>query len=218
MLKPCCTAALAVILLTAQAQAQTAGVGQATETEPAEAEIVASVGGCPVDPMPEVVEIREADPALDKARHDEMRQLLFDKAQQANTTILLGPSVVIDFSDAPGLLPVGFGPCVTLKSVASFPPANSGEILSRTAPAFTGRLGPGDVVDLSDLVLEQPRPELPVGSARTPSSPGGPSRRLPSARRVTWCGCAPSSSWRSRSTACSAAAATRAVSPCGSPG
>ena len=39
-------------------------------------------------------------------------------------------------------------------------------------PAFGTRLGPGDVIDLSDLELEQPRPELPVGSARTPSSRG----------------------------------------------
>ncbi|EHK53773.1 FG-GAP repeat domain-containing protein [Allomesorhizobium alhagi] len=151
---------------TAQAGAQTPDIRQQ------DLEIVPSVGGCPIDPAPETVEIREANPAIDKAKHDEMRQLLFDKAQQANATILLGPNVTIDFSDAPGLVPVGFGPCVTVKSVAAFPPANSGQIFSRTAPALARRLGPGDVVDLSDLTLEQPRPELPVGSARTPSSPG----------------------------------------------
>ena len=37
---------------------------------------------------------------------------------------------------------------------------------------FARRLGLGDVVDLSDLSAELPRSELPVGSARTPSSPG----------------------------------------------
>lgn len=172
MLKLLCTVTLAAVLVAEQASAQTADVDQAAEVEQTEIGVVPSVGGCPVDPAPEIIEIREADPAADKVKHDEMRQLLFDTAQKANTTILLGPNVVLDFSDAPGLVPVSFGPCVTLKSVASFPPRPTGTILSRTAPAFAKRLGPGDVIDLSDLVLEQPRPELPVGSARTPSSPG----------------------------------------------
>ena len=35
-------------------------------------------GGCPQDPPPRVVEIREADPEVDKAHHDCMRQLLIE--------------------------------------------------------------------------------------------------------------------------------------------
>jgi hypothetical protein len=46
-----------------------------------------------------VVEIREADPAIDKIHHDRMRDLFITKAYQPDTTILLGPNVVLDFSE-----------------------------------------------------------------------------------------------------------------------
>jgi hypothetical protein len=164
------TASLMAALLSAQAGAQTADVKQHGGVVGDEAEIVASVGRCPVDPAPETFEIRETNPAA--ADHDDMLQFLFDKLQQPNATILLGPNVVLDFSKAPHLVPLSFGPCVTLMSVAAFPPRPTGSIFSHPSPIFAKRLGPGDVVDLSDLVLEQPRPEQPVGSARTPSSLG----------------------------------------------
>ena len=73
----------------------------------------------------------------------------------------------------PHLVPLNFGPCVTLMSVAAFPPRPTGPIFTRP-PALHAKRSRflGDVIDLSDLELEQPRPELPVGSARTPSSRG----------------------------------------------
>ena len=50
-------------------------------------------------PRRHVVEIREADPAIDKIHHDRMRDLFITKAYQPNTTVLLGPNVVLDFSE-----------------------------------------------------------------------------------------------------------------------
>ena len=48
-----------------------------------------------MDPAPETFEIRETNPAADN--HDDMLQFLFDKLQQPDATILLGPTVVLDF-------------------------------------------------------------------------------------------------------------------------
>ena len=76
---------------------------------------------CPPDIEPHIFEIREADPKVNKALHDLQRKNLADELQKPNTTVLLGPNVVLDFSDAPELLPLKFAVCVTLTSVESFP-------------------------------------------------------------------------------------------------
>ncbi|MDD1621867.1 MAG: VCBS repeat-containing protein [Methylococcaceae bacterium] len=102
---------------------------------------------CPQDPAPEVVEIREADPRVDKAHHDLMRQMLVENVGIANRTIVLGPNVELDFTDAnPDQLPLSFGPCVTLTSAQAF---DTGTSAASTASPDT---------------LPQP--------ARTPRSPG----------------------------------------------
>ena len=77
---------------------------------------------CPAEPAPRVIEIREANPDVNPRHHDDERGKLFRELQVANRTILLGPDVVLDFSRAPNLVPLVFGPCVTLTSVAAFPP------------------------------------------------------------------------------------------------
>ena len=126
MLRLVCTASLTAVLCAAQASAQT------DEKKQYDAEVAASMARCPAEPAPETVEIREADPAANPALHELMRKTLVEKVKQANATILLGPKVVIDFSDAPHLLPLSFEkPCVTLMSVAAFQPG--------TGPIFTAR-------------------------------------------------------------------------------
>lgn len=70
---------------------------------------------------PRVVEIREADPAVDLAHHNQMRDTVIKYANQPNTTILLGPDVVLDFSKIDAL-PIPINRCVTIKSVAWFKP------------------------------------------------------------------------------------------------
>lgn len=70
-------------------------------------------------PRPYVVEIREADPAVDLEHHRRMRDTFIVKALQPNTTILLGPNVVLDFSEIEAL-PILIGRCVTITSVARF--------------------------------------------------------------------------------------------------
>jgi hypothetical protein len=83
---------------------------------------VAPEGACPTSGR-RVIEIREADPAVDKAHHDQMRSCLIDAVAVPNTTVLLGPNVVLAFSDAPDTdIPLSFASCVTLMSVSSFPP------------------------------------------------------------------------------------------------
>jgi len=84
---------------------------------------VASSGGCPLQPQPSLVEIREADPQVDKPQHDFMRSCLIKAVGTPNTTILLGPNVVLDFTDATAEeIPLDFGACVTLTSASAFPP------------------------------------------------------------------------------------------------
>jgi len=113
---------------------------------------------CPRDPPPRIVEIREADPQIDKQHHDLMRRRLIESVPVPNTTVLLGPNVVLDFADATDEeIPLIFGPCVTLKSVSAFRPDTATPHLSAAA--------------------------LPQQSARTPSSLGpllkfGPHRSL----------------------------------------
>ena len=68
-----------------------------------------------------VIEIRTADPGADAAHHRAMRDRFVANARGPNTTILLGPTVVLDFSDVPAeSLPVEIGRCVTIRSVARF--------------------------------------------------------------------------------------------------
>lgn len=76
---------------------------------------------CPTDPQPSLVEIRKADPTADRNFHNSQRQRFVEAVGRPNTIVLLGPDVVLDFSDAPAeMLPVFFAACVTLKSVDSF--------------------------------------------------------------------------------------------------
>jgi hypothetical protein len=89
------------------------------------------------------VEIRTANPQVNKQQHDEMRRRLVNEARVANTTIQLGPNVVLDFTDAPDdLLPVQFGPCVSLISVSNFGPVvsapRSPTFAATATPAFSG--------------------------------------------------------------------------------
>lgn len=58
-----------------------------------------STPNCPATPPPSTIDIPEADPEVDRAHHDEMRQKLIDNLDDANTTIRLGPNVVLDFAD-----------------------------------------------------------------------------------------------------------------------
>jgi hypothetical protein len=87
-----------------------------------------------------VVEIREANPEIDKNHHDLMRNTFIAKANQPNTTILLGPKVVLDFSGIEAL-PINIGRCVTIRSVAWFGRSPGGltvqpdgTVITRVAP------------------------------------------------------------------------------------
>src|SRR5687768_9436916 len=87
-----------------------------------------------------VVEIREADPHVDKVHHDLMRKRLVEAVLVPNTTVLLGPNVVLDFSDAPeDQLPISIRSCVTLMSVSSFPPDRPSTVsdVAASAPGAT---------------------------------------------------------------------------------
>ena len=66
------------------------------------------------------MKIRKADPAADPTLHKLQRQRFVDAVRRPNTTVLLGPNVRLDFSDAPAdMLPVFFAGCVTVRSVNS---------------------------------------------------------------------------------------------------
>jgi hypothetical protein len=78
---------------------------------------------CPDEPA-RVFEIREANPETNPSQHEGHLNTLFRELPKPNTTILLGPDVILDFSRFPELLPLEFGPCVTLKSVATFLPGD----------------------------------------------------------------------------------------------
>lgn len=149
---------------------------------------------CPTEPAPRTVEIREADPDVNEEHHNLMRRRLIESVKVPNTTVLLGPNVVLDFSTATlDELTLRFGRCVTLKSVDSFPPdrvtadvdrvgpvmRDRGETPERTPPGqpWARRLPPG--FRIPDAVIGQP-----AGPARTPRSRGpllkyGPHRLNP---------------------------------------
>jgi hypothetical protein len=125
---------------------------------------------CP--PARHVVEIREADPAVDRGVHDHMRDVFIKSANEPNTTILLGPNVTLDFSDIPDdALPIKVGRCVTIRSVARFGPSTA--VLTREA--VIARRLPG-------AMLVNPAGELVVPEARSSTAFGpllkfGPHRR-----------------------------------------
>lgn len=130
-------------------------------------DIAALEQNCPSD-QPRVVEIWGADPEIDKAHHDFMRRCLIESVAKPNTTILLGPNVVLDFTDARNEdLPLRFGPCVTLTSVSAFGPTAPracGLVASVNAPRSAG-----SPVDRSATTAGLP-PR--IGPARSPSSLG----------------------------------------------
>jgi hypothetical protein len=96
---------------------------------------------CPSSPPPHVVEIRDANPQVNKTHHDQMRKLLVDSVPIPNTTILLGPDVVLDFSDASADdLPLSFGPCVTLTSVSAFRPDTTTDPRTSALAATSGNV------------------------------------------------------------------------------
>jgi hypothetical protein len=127
---------------------------------------------CPDAPY-RVVEIREANPEINRAHHDLMRRRLITSVDDPNTTILLVPNVVLDFTDATDdELPLSFGPCVTLTSVGAFRPdtatpraSGTGAAPPRSSPpqsAPAARPNLGNIV--GGIETEQ--------SARTPHSLG----------------------------------------------
>lgn len=111
---------------------------------------------CPGEPKPHTFEIRKANPQIDKAWHDLQLKNLAAELQKPNTTVLLGPNVILDFSDARSLLPLQFATCVTLTSIESFPPEPVIEQpgVTKSRPSITGT------------------PTTGVGPARTPHSLG----------------------------------------------
>nr|MDQ5873041.1 hypothetical protein [Acidobacteriota bacterium] len=130
---------------------------------------------CSSEPPPRVIEIREADPTVDPAHHKMMRDLLVREIAVPNTTIVLGPNVVLDFSNAPDEdVPLSFGRCTTLTSASSFPsdmpPTRPFGVRSPTTLAR--RIGPGDVLDFDDLKAELVQDTPPIEQARTPHSLG----------------------------------------------
>jgi len=124
---------------------------------------------CPPSPAPRVVEIREANPQVNKQHHDAMRDLLVRSVSVANTTVLLGPDVVLDFSDARNDdLPLSFGPCVTLTSTTNFRPVLDPSPAGRAGrSARRGARGRADAPVGAGITNVGQRPP-----ARTPSSLG----------------------------------------------
>jgi hypothetical protein len=94
-------------------------------------------------PHPKVVEIREADPAANRELHDRMRSLFVASVVGPDTTILLGPDVVLDFSTAPDSeTRLRIGRCVTIKSVASFDRQPNRQARSSVSPGPVLKFGP----------------------------------------------------------------------------
>ena len=144
-----------------------------------------------------IVEIREANPKVDKIHHDWMRDTFILNAQKPNTTILLGPNVELDFSklerrfanlsadEQPIALPIAIGRCVTIKSVAWFGPLPADMVVrpdgmvlvrevprsSKPAPIARRRPGTGTTApssgDRPDTVLNEPTEPRPVPEARS---------------------------------------------------
>ena len=103
-------------------------------------------------PRPQILEIRAADPVVNMAHHNLMRDKFIEKAKQPNTTILLGPNVVLNFSKI-NLLPIEIARCVTIRSVARF----EGPSVSDVAVDRDGLA----------VVREGPRSESPAGATAT---------------------------------------------------
>jgi len=117
-----------------------------------------------------IVEIREADPAIDPVHHAEVLARFIRAAGAPDTAVLLGPDVVLDFSEI-AELPVAIARCVTIQSVASFDAVPAGmttakaivaipEARSSTADGPLLRFGPhrsaGDAVFLEARCTASP--------------------------------------------------------------
>lgn len=113
---------------------------------------------CPPDPKPHIVEIREANPQVDKQHHDLMRRMLTESITIPNTTILLGPNVVLDFSDVSDSLPLSFGPCVTLTSASAFGPDTS-------TPHASGSITKGGSLATVPSTIAQPESSAPQSTS-----------------------------------------------------
>lgn len=192
MKKGAILASVAIVLAVAGAALSQRGRG-VVGPRPTTAEIPKDECG----PRRHVVEIREADPAVDKAQHDRMRDLFIRQAYQPDTTILLGPKVVLDFSElerrsggvtpenVPIGLPIEINRCVTITSVASFGPSLAdtaarpgGAVLARDVPAPAP--SPGRVaVGRKPLVATAP---ASAGRATTVLSEANGVRNVPEAR------------------------------------
>lgn len=98
---------------------------------------------CPIDPPPRTIHIMEANRDVDQQQHDDALATLFRELSKANTTILLGPDVVLDFSVAPTRqVPILFAECTTLASVEEPRPgaAGPGPLSARTPRSLGPRL------------------------------------------------------------------------------
>jgi hypothetical protein len=127
--------------------------------------------------VPHVVEIREADPRTDPSHHDQMRNLFVTEALKANTTILLGPKVLLDFSNAPDWQrTVEIGRCVTIKSVAQWPSPDTGGAPEAVSLGARARVIPrgtlGDAPVRPHDRAPDPAPPPPIPEARGPFSLG----------------------------------------------
>jgi hypothetical protein len=116
---------------------------------------------CPPGPD-RTVKILGADPQGDPKGHRLALETLASAVKVPNTTVLLEPNVVLDFSQAADLLPLELHTCVTLTSAASL---RADPVLQPSgAPAVARSAG-------TRTPAEEAR-NLPSGPARTPHSPG----------------------------------------------
>lgn len=128
---------------------------------------------CPETPTPRTIEIRVANPQSNKKQHNDMVQTLIKEIQVPNTTILLGPDVILDFSDVntDAVALLWPGPCVTLTSVRTFRP----NILTQSALiSSTKESGSAIAPAASVAATNETNPITGVTqqSARTPHSLG----------------------------------------------
>jgi hypothetical protein len=82
------------------------------------------------------VVIRKANPQVDYGQHNDMLDKFVTAVGTPNTTVLLGPDVVLDFSDiCADDLPVRVAACVEVASVSKFPlPKVAGKVLGLDEP------------------------------------------------------------------------------------
>jgi hypothetical protein len=138
-----------------------------------------------------IVEIRNADPATNAAQHRAMRDLFITSARTPNTTVVLGPTVVLDFSSVPAdSLPIVIGRCVTIRSVARFATTpdrpdlrdevrdprlttSTAESGSRSGSvAREGRVNTDTRGEFATEVLDERQPAAPIPSGRSSTSRG----------------------------------------------